>query len=372
MDGEAFKILMSTDCIGGVWTYTVELCRALQPYNFEIHLLSLGATPNERQVKEIKCLTNVRFYPTDYKLEWMEDPWEDVRKTAGKIEALCRIIQPDLFHFNNYINTITSPHIPKITVYHSCVQTWWQSVKNCTLPTEWDGYIKHLQDACNSSNVVVFPTDAIRESAYGAHGITAPSNVIYNARDFSVTGDVIKENIILCTGRIWDEAKNLKFICGIADQIPWPIYVAGGNANPNTSERMVLDNVRFLGKLDSEELKYWLERTQIYVNPALYEPFGLAVLEAAKTGCALVLSNLETLKEVWQENALYFTPKNETEIVGKLLKLISDTEMRKQYQQKAIKHSKRYCVKTMGKSYVDLYHSLIQKKMAGNRTANQI
>lgn len=370
MGGKTFKILMTTDTVGGVWTYTLELCRALKPYNFEIHLLSLGATPNERQIKEIEHLTNVSFYPTDYKLEWMENPWEDIRKTEGKIEALCKIIEPDLLHFNNYINESTLYDIPKVTVYHSCVQTWWEAVKNCEVPAQWNAYVRHLQEACNSSNVIVFPTDAIRLAAYQSHSITTPYEVINNGRDFSVAGDVGKEKIILCSGRIWDEAKNLKFLCGLAEQLPWPIYVAGDNANPNTSDKMLLDNVRFLGKLDFEELKYWLERTEIYINPALYEPFGLAVLEAAKAGCALALSDLYTLKEIWQENALYFDPNSEKEMVNTILNLISDDQFRKQYQENAKKHSKRYSIEAMGESYVQLYKSLVKQKMVHSGTEN--
>lgn len=368
MDAKKLKILMTTDTVGGVWNYSLELCRALIPHNLEIHLLGLGAMPDENQVKEVNKISNVIFYPSKLKLEWMENPWVDIEKTEKKIDALCKIIQPDLFHFNNYINKISERNIPKVTVYHSCVQTWWQAVKGCSVPQEWDDYVEHVGNSCNSSDVLIFPTNAIRKAAYKENQLHSEYKVISNAREMVFTGDAEKEKIILCTGRIWDEAKNLMLLCELADKLPWPIFVAGENADPNTSQKVTLNKVRFLGKLNSEELRYWLERTAIYINLALYEPFGLAVLEAAKAGCALALSNLETLKEVWQENALYFDPRKGEAIVETLLKLIEDNALRKDYQQKAKRQSSQYNGKAMGDSYYHLYESLLNKsrKNTGN------
>lgn len=358
---------MTTDTVGGVWTYTLELCRALRDYNYEIHLLALGAKPDEWQIQEIKGIDNVVFYPGNLKLEWMENPWADVEKTNIKIETLCKIIEPDLFHFNNYVCLRSQEAIQKVTVFHSCVQTWWLAVKQCEVPTTWNRYVEHLENACNASNVVIFPTDAIRREAYKVHAITAPYDVIYNGRTLDITENVEKEKIIFCTGRIWDEAKNLMMLCELASQLPWPVYVAGNNANPNTAEKVTLNNIRFLGKLNPDELQYWLERTEIYVNPALYEPFGLAVLEAAKMGCALVLSDITTLQEVWQENAVYFDPRKENELEEAILKLINDDMLRKSYKDKAQKHSHKYQSKDMANAYDKVYKSLLKKKTGTKR-----
>lgn len=370
MDGKKLKVLMTSDTVGGVWTYALELCRALKPYDIDIHLLGLGAMPDDHQKKEVKLFKNVTFYPTNLKLEWMEDPWEDVLKAEKKIETIVKLVTPDVFHFNNYISETVSFNIPKITMYHSCVQTWWQAVKGCQAPTAWEPYMSHLQNACNTSEVVIFPTEAIQKMAYQAHSLTAPYEVIYNARNMVIADSAVREKIILCTGRIWDEAKNLMLLCEVADQLPWPVYVAGDDQHPGTSKKMVLNNVRFLGKLSSEELKYWLERTEIYINPALYEPFGLAVLEAAKKGCALALGNLDTLQEVWQDNALYFDPRKAEDIMEVLMNLIKDDSLRSDYQKRAKSHSKRYNLKTMGASYHQLYRSLVEKRAAAKSKLN--
>ena len=46
--------------------------------------------------------------------------------------------------------------------------------------------------------------------------------------------------------------------------------------------------------------------SSIYVAASRYEPFGLAALEAALCGCAIVARDIPSLREVWGEAAVYF------------------------------------------------------------------
>ena len=46
-------------------------------------------------------------------------------------------------------------------------------------------------------------------------------------------------------------------------------------------------------------------RAAIYALPARYEPFGLSILEAALSGCALVIGDIPSLREIWADAALF-------------------------------------------------------------------
>ena len=59
--------------------------------------------------------------------------------------------------------------------------------------------------------------------------------------------------------------------------------------------------MRLLGSLSPRALAAWLARAAIYCLPARYEPFGLSVLEAALSGCALVLGDIPSLREIWDD-----------------------------------------------------------------------
>lgn len=360
MEGN-FKIIMTTDTIGGVWTYSMELCAALRDYPVEIHLVGLGGYPSKSQKKEVEKLKNVTFYPKNYKLEWMENSEKGTVQTEWKIYELCKRIQPDLLHFNNYVRDGRIWGIRKITVFHSCVQTWWQAVKGEQVPESWNSYLELVENALNSSDVAVFPSKAIRDKAFELHRISPTSVVIPNARTKKRRPEEPKEKIILCCGRIWDEAKNLSLLCSIAPELPWPVYVAGDNKNPNADDEKELENVRFLGKLTPEEVQCWMNHTPIYVNAAHYEPFGLAVLEAANSGCALVLSDIDTLREIWGDSTLYFNPNDADSLREVLLQLIEDSEKLFDYQQRAEVRAERYNPEDFGRTYFQLYQKLISE-----------
>lgn len=363
---------MTTDTVGGVWEYSVELCKALEKYGVNVHLAAMGTWPTEDQQEEVGKLKNVLLYKSDYKLEWMQDPWQDVAQAGKWLNSIYHTIQPDIIHFNNYAHLGKEWNCPTVTVFHSCVQTWWQAVKGTTAPSSWDKYLKVLKDSLNASNLVVGPTNAILEKAKESHNITSPTKVIYNGRDIEASPGHQKENIILCVGRIWDEAKNLKSLSGIAKKLPWPVYIIGDNKNPNTGDEIKIRNVNFLGELTQQQTEEWMRRARIFVSPTKYEPFGLAILEAAEAGCALVVSELDTLKEVWDDSALYFDPYNNQEIGQKILQLIEDEKALAYFSEKAGQRAANYSADNMASEYWKVYKELIKKRKESNQLTPQL
>lgn len=359
---DRMKILMTTDTVGGVWVYSLELCKALQKYEVQVHLLAMGHWPSEEQEKEAAALDNVILYKSDFKLEWMQDPWEDVEKARKWINCVYHTVNPDLVHLNNYAQVCGDWECPTISVFHSCVQTWWQSVKGTSAPAQWHQYTETVKSSLQCSDVVVSPSKAILEKAKTTHGFSSETKVIYNGRDLSFPEKKKKEKLIFCIGRIWDEGKNLLMLAKVARNLPWPVYIAGSNTNPSTGKTVEIENVHFLGSLSQTELKDWIQKAGIFVSPTKYEPFGLAILEAAEAGCALALSNIETLQEIWGEAALYFDPQDREEAQTQILKLIKNASLRKEYSEKALTRSAKYTSEKMGKAYFELYTERIHKK----------
>ena len=64
-----------------------------------------------------------------------------------------------------------------------------------------------------------------------------------------------------------------------------------------------------LGRLERRRMsRVSLPRSRSSCRRARYEPFGLAVLEAAQAGCALVLSDIPTFRELWNGAAQFVPP----------------------------------------------------------------
>lgn len=353
---------MTTDTLGGVWVYSYELCKALEQHNVEVHLAAMGAWPSENQEQLFSDLKNVTLYKSDYKLEWMQNPWEDVENARKWLNSIYQTVHPDLIHLNNYVQAEEDWDCPVVSVFHSCVNTWWQAVKSTNAPKEWDTYAEIVQQSLNNSDVVVAPTEAILEKAVETHGISSATKVIPNGRSLDFSNSK-KEEFILCTGRIWDEAKNLQLISEIAKELPWKVYIAGDNCDPNSGKEIEIENVEFLGNLNQDEIKDWMERASIFVSPTKYEPFGLAILEAAMAGCALAVSDLDTLQENWNDTALFFNPENASEAKEKLMILITDANLRKEFSAKAKERSQFFNSEKMAAAYHEVYQELLTPKV---------
>src|SRR5581483_7208327 len=121
------RILLTTDTVGGVWTYTTDLARALDRYGVEIALASMGAPLSPGQRRQIHQLPNVDLHESHFKLEWMDEPWDDVRRAGEWLLEIERQFQPDVVHLNQFAHGALRFSAPVLVVGHSCVLSWWQA-----------------------------------------------------------------------------------------------------------------------------------------------------------------------------------------------------------------------------------------------------
>jgi glycosyltransferase involved in cell wall biosynthesis len=103
-----------------------------------------------------------------------------------------------------------------------------------------------------------------------------------------------------------------------------------------------------------------LATASIFTAPATYEPFGLAALEAGRAGCALVLGDIPSLREVWGDAALFADPRNDEELERCIRSLIDDPLLRAEYARRARRRALRYSPRRMALSYVGAYRSALR------------
>jgi glycogen synthase len=163
---------------------------------------------------------------------------------------------------------------------------------------------------------------------------------------------------VIAAGRAWDEAKNIAAICGVARRLPWPVYVAGSAKAPDGQARDLPD-VHLLGHLAAADLEQWFRRAAIYALPARYEPFGLSALEAALAGCALVLGNIPSLRELWRDAALFVEPDDHDTLAHTLQRLIADAELRHTIARRCRTRAFAFGPGTMAADYLRAYESVL-------------
>jgi glycosyltransferase involved in cell wall biosynthesis len=117
-----------------------------------------------------------------------------------------------------------------------------------------------------------------------------------------------------------------------------------------------------LGRLSAEELARWYAIAAIYVLPARYEPFGLSVVEAALSGCALVLGDIPSLREIWGEAAVFVPPDDGEAVAGAINALITDSTRRCQLAKMARDRAVEFTPQRMASGYLKAYQDLIHQR----------
>jgi glycogen synthase len=321
------KILMTTDTLGGAWNHAIELARGLAQRGVEVALATMGNPLNDLQREKADRIPHLRVFESTFKLEWMEDPWREVEKAGDWLLALEDRIGPDLVHLNGYSHGALHWSAPKVIVGHSCRLSWWQAVKGEPVPEGWEGYARDVAAGLAAADLVIAPSQAMLAALTEHYGSLPRTRVILDGRDSRLFRPAAKDPILFAAGCLNDEAKNLEALERVAPRLPWPVFVAGENHHPNGVEARP-HYTRLLGRLSQRALAAWLGRAAVYCLPARYEPFGLPVLEAALSGCALVLGDIPSLREIWRHRAVLVPPDDPEALEDAVSRLIADPDRR--------------------------------------------
>jgi glycosyltransferase involved in cell wall biosynthesis len=217
---------------------------------------------------------------------------------------------------------------------------------------------------------VIAPTRAFLATIESLYGPLPASAVIHNGRRADLFRAGRKEPLIVSAGRLWDAAKNIALLETVAPRLPWPVYVAGpdrvGETHARKNGHAVLSPkpsgaMLPLGVLDESEMADWLGRAAIFALPARYEPFGLAVLEAALSECALVLGDIPTLRELWQDAALFVDPDDGEGLEAALRRLIDDPALRKALGAAAARRARQFSMTDMTEKYLAVYRAAYRR-----------
>jgi glycosyltransferase involved in cell wall biosynthesis len=194
--------------------------------------------------------------------------------------------------------------------------------------------------------------------------------VIYNGRspelfDFQEE----KQDAVLSVGRVWDSGKQVQMLLKREQAVP--VWIAGPQDHPEKPGQVEPEvkarNVRFWGEQPQAALCGLFSRASIYAATSRYEPFGLAPVEAALSGCALVANDIPVFHELWGEAACYFTKDDPDALASAVRRLSGDRELLRQYARKACEVAlSRFTAERMASQYEAIYQSVAA--MAENLT----
>jgi glycosyltransferase involved in cell wall biosynthesis len=353
------RVLLTADTEGGVWDYAVTLARSLHERGHEV-LLGVVGERRDELVAHLPQGVEVAWRP--YRLEWMPDAGDDVHTAGAWLAGISRLWAADVVHLNQMAYAAFGFHAPTLTVVHSDVVSWFRRVQGRSPGPEWRRYVEWVRAGLRASDLVVAPTAyqaTLLEQSYGR----SADRIIHNAVQAPETSrSGATGSLVLTVGRAWDEAKGIDVLDRALEQLGAAApeaHLLGRTDGPSElayRPRALITH----GQRGRAEVDAWMDRASIYVAPARYEPFGLAPVEAALRGCALVLSDIGSFRELWDGCAMFFPSGNPTALAETIRTLVGDVERRRSLAEAAATRARRrYTAERSTTCYLEAYGAML-------------
>ena len=361
------RVLLVTDAVGGVWIYSLELARGLKALGVETVLAVMGPSPSTEQREEAR---EFDLIDTGLPLDWLETNPGAMHRAGDDIAAIAEREGADV------IQTCSAAFLadsridrPCVAVQHSCIASWWAAVKNAPLPSDFVWRRDLVECGLNRAAAVVAPTIAFAADTariYDVH-VTA----IHNGRRTAATAPAPQGDFVFTASRLWDEGKNIATLDTAAAMLDVRFEAAGPTRGPNGT-KVDLTDICSLGEIRPSRLSALLGARPIYASAALYEPFGLSVLEAAQAGCALILSDIPTHRELWDGAAVFLPARDAIAFAEAIRKLLCDGDERNELGLLARARAQTYSPERMARGMADIYariarpnHPIMPIELAG-------
>ena len=296
----ASRLLLTTDAVGGVWRYTVELAAGIAERGGTVIVAVVGPPASPARTAELP--PSIRLIQTGLQLDWLAKTPGDLDRASAALAGIDADIA--LLHAPALLRHRWP--VPVATMVHSCLTTWFAEVRGGPVALDCAWRAEATADGLHRAHAVAAPSHAFAETVrrtYDLPSVTA----IHNGRRPMALPAVPRERAVLTAGRLWDDGKNVAVLDQAAATLSAPIRAAGSRRAPDGRETP-LHHAQALGSLDEPAMAHALASHSVFASASRYEPFGLAVLEAAQAGLALVLSDIPTFRELWDGAAIFVPP----------------------------------------------------------------
>jgi glycosyltransferase involved in cell wall biosynthesis len=215
--------------------------------------------------------------------------------------------------------------------------------------------------------------DAIRYFRLPRERVT----VIHNGIDlkslvnFGFRNDEVREHVILSVGRlVW--RKGFKFLIDamphvLSEYSDAKLFLVGDGDQRRPLEQHVKklgidDSVYFLGRISKERLCSLYKIADVYVQPSLYEPCAITILEAMSMGKPIVATSVGGNPELITDLAegLLVEPKNSLQLANAIICLFSDSSLKRKLGINARKKvEKEFTWEKVAEKTLELYKKML-------------
>jgi len=349
----SLRILMTTDTHSEVWSYSLELAEAFHRKGHQVTLAAPGGSLSREQRRQLRRLPRMEVFENPHLLAGANN----AHATRRWLLHLERQVQPHLIHLNGYAHATLPWQAPKVVAMPICLLSWWQTSKKRTAPLLESTYQEYVKRSLQAADLVLVPTQTLLASLEESYGPLPQSRVVPVGRNPYPVHVTQKHPYVLTTSQGWDDHQNVVNLERVAPRLTWPIYILGNDHLPRRDNSHQWINP--IGQVSAKKRRTWFSQAAIYALPTRYEPFGLAVLEAAMADCALVLGDIPNLREVWGDTALYVPPDDPQALEVALSLLMADSNYRKLMAKRAYTHAQKFTAERMVEQFLTYCRGLV-------------
>jgi glycosyltransferase involved in cell wall biosynthesis len=140
--------------------------------------------------------------------------------------------------------------------------------------------------------------------------------------------------------------------------------IAGYDISKNKSLRGMIskkglsDRIRILGYID--KVIYLYKLASIFINPSLYEGFGVSALEAMAVGTPVIVSNKSALPEIAGDAALLVDPYNTNEFADAIKRIMKEQKLRNSLIKKGKERAAEFTWQDSVSKLLKIYYEVLK------------
>lgn len=349
------RILMTLDSVGGVWRYAIDLAAALTEAGHEVVLAGFGPRPDPVQMEEARAIGPLEW--GEAPLDWLASGPEALAGAPGWLLEVAERHGAEVLHLNQ---PGLAAHLdggpPCVAVTHSCLATWFRAVDDAEVPEALAWHVEMTRAGFRKAARVVAPSAghaALVERVYGLHGVLAVPNASRSPLVKPSDGD----GHVVAAARWWDKAKNGAVLDAAAGSTRARVRMIGRAEGPD-GQRFVPVHAPAPSALPHPETMERIASASLFVSPSLYEPFGLATLEAARAGRPLLLADIPVYRQLWGETARYFDPRDPSDLSHAIDALLHAPAERLARGAAAQRQALRYGLSDQAAAMTEIYEEI--------------
>lgn len=357
---------------GGIPQYTRQLLTALSEIATEEQFVSLQHRDMLRPLAVAPNVTRRTIYtPPHHRFERWTLPFE---------VALAR---PDILHFPDFIAPTYRPCPAVVTIHDLAFMHYPQILDDAAR-----AFYQQVLTNTHRADAVIAVSEATRQDVVQFLDVPVDDvKVVYEAAapmfrrmDLRpgearvLNGKPVAADTFMLFVSTLEPRKNLPTllqalrICLDRDPSrPYKLVIVGGrgwNDEPifeAIRDLRLADHVLLAGSVGQYDLRWLYNACQFYINPSLYEGFGLPLLEAMACGAACLAAATSSLPEIAGDAALYVPPLEPDQWADAMEALWDNTERQAELGRIGQARSQRFSWTRAARETLQIYYHAVER-----------